>query len=125
MPDGEAPSGELMVAAIKEYCRAENAQDRDAFFALFAEGVVHEDPVGYITRRGLGELEGLWEQVVASNVDLWLTEDVIARGNEAIAIMACETGPADARRKTGPIVDQFTFDDAGKIVGVRAFYNFG
>jgi hypothetical protein len=113
-----------MVAAIHAYCRAECEQDKEAFFALFSDDIVHEDPVGYAVRRGKAELEELWTMATAGNVDLQLV-DVIARGNEAMAIMAAETGPADARRRTEPIVDHFRFDPEGKIVSVRAFYNFG
>jgi ketosteroid isomerase-like protein len=118
------PETAVMVAAIKEYCRAECEQDKPAFFALFSDDIVHEDPVGYTTRRGKAELEELWSMAAAGNVDLQLI-DVIARGNEAMAIMAAETGPADARRRTAPIVDHFRFDADGLIVSVRAFYNFG
>ena len=49
-------------------------------------------------------------------------EPVIVCGNEAIAIMRCRTGPADNRRESGRIVDQFVFDDHGRITNLRAFY---
>jgi steroid Delta-isomerase len=62
--------------------------------------------------------------IVAGDADLRLTEDVIVCGHEAVAIMACQTGPKEARRSTGPIVDLFVFDEAGKIARVRAFYKF-
>jgi hypothetical protein len=123
MPD-LGPDPAAMVAAIKEYCRAECEQDKEAFFALFSEDIVHEDPVGYVVRRGKAELEELWAMASAGNVDLRL-DDVIARGSEAMAIMAAETGPPDARRRTAPIVDHFRFDPDGKIVSVRAFYDLG
>lgn len=124
MAANSAPDAAAMVAAIREYCRAECEQDKDAFFALFSDDIVHEDPVGYVTRRGKAELEELWNMAAAGNVDLQLV-DVIARGDEAMAIMAAETGPADARRRTAPIVDHFRFAPDGKIVSVRAFYNLG
>jgi steroid delta-isomerase len=118
------PHAEQMIAAIETYCRAETEKDRDTWLALFAEGIVHEDPVGVATRTGIEGVSQLWEMIVAGDVDLRLTDDVIVCGNEAIALMSCETGPADARRKTGPIVDHFTFDDDGKIVTLRAFYKY-
>lgn len=116
---------EQIVEAIKTYCRAETENDKDAFMALFADQVLHEDPVGIAVRHDRAGLEELWGMAQAGNVELWLTDDVIVRGNEAIALMRCRTGPADARSEMGPIVDHFVFDDAGKITSVRAFYNFG
>lgn len=113
-----------IVEAIQTYCRAESEQDRSAWFALFSEDIVHEDPVGVAERRGLHELESLWAMAQAGRVNLQLLADVIVCGNEAIAIMAAETGPEGNRRKTAPIVDHFVFDDAGKITSVRAFYKY-
>lgn len=119
------PSRESIVEAIRTYCRAETEGDKDAFMALFAEKVLHEDPVGYAIRHDRSGLEELWQMAQAGNVDLWLEDDVIVCGKEAIAIMRCRTGPDDARRETGPIIDHFVFDESGKITSVRAFYNFG
>jgi hypothetical protein len=113
-----------IVAAIKTYCMAESERDRTAWLGLFAEDIVHEDPVGISTNRGLEALSKFWDRILASNVDLRLLEDVIVCGKEAVAIMGCETGPAEARRKTAPIVDLFVFNDAGKITNVRAFYKY-
>jgi hypothetical protein len=118
------PDRDLMVQAIETYCQAEIEQDKATWMSLFDEHIVHEDPVGVTTRRGLVELESLWALIVAGNTNLWLTDDVIICGHEAIALMACETGPADARRKTGPIVDLFVFNDDNKITNVRAFYRY-
>ena len=113
-----------VVEAIKTYCRAENERDKQAWIGLFADNIVHEDPVGVSTNTGIDALQRFWDRILASNVDLRLLEDVIVCGNEAIAIMGCETGPATARRKTAPIVDHFIFNDAGKITNVRAFYKY-
>jgi steroid Delta-isomerase len=122
--EGRVPDRDVMVKAIETYCRAEVEQNKAMWMDLFAEEIVHEDPVNVVTRRGLGELESLWALIAAGKTNLWLTDDVIVCGHEAIALMACETGPADARRRTGPIVDLFVFNEAGKITNVRAFYKF-
>ena len=118
------PKPDQIVEAIKMYCRAETQGDKEAFMALFAEKVLHEDPVGIAIRHDRAGLEELWAMAQATNVELWLEQDVIVRGNEAIGIMRCRTGPADARRELGPIIDHFVFDEAGKITSLRAFYNF-
>lgn len=113
-----------MIEAIRSYCRAETEGDKEAFMTLFADKVLHEDPVGVAVRHDRAGLEELWGMAQAGNVELWLTDDVIVCGNEAIALMRCRTGPAGDRTERGPIVDHFTFDDAGKITSVRAFYNY-
>ncbi len=119
------PTPEHIVAAIETYCRTETEKDREGWLGLFAETIVHEDPVGLAVRTGIEGVSQLWEMAAASGVHLWLTDEVIVCGDEAIALMACETGPADARRKSGRIVDHFVFDKAGKITSVRAFYKYG
>lgn len=45
--------------------------------------------------------------------------------DEALAIMACEIGAEGARRKLAPVVDHFVFNESGKMISVRGFYNFG
>ena len=118
------PKPAAIAAAIATYCRAETTGDKDAFMALFADTVLHEDPVGLAIRHDRAGLEELWGMAQGANVELWLEQDIIVCGNEAMAIMRCRTGPADARRESGTIVDHFVFDEAGKIVSVRAFYNY-
>ena len=119
MPDPDA-----MAQAIRTYCRAETEADWDAFIALFADKVLHEDPVGVGIRHDRAGLEEIWGMAQAGKVELWLEHDPIVCGREAVAIMRCRTGPEDARRETGPIIDHFVFDEAGRITSVRAFYKY-
>ena len=118
------PRPEQIVEAIETYCRAETEGDKDSFMAIFADKVLHEDPVGIAVRHDRAGLEEMWGMAQACNVELWLEQDIIVCGNEAIALMRCRTGPANERREMGPIVDHFVFDDGGKITSVRAFYKF-
>src|SRR5262245_16653608 len=111
-----------MVAAVEAYCRAEIEKDKETWIGLFAVGAVHEDPVGVRTNTGIDQISAFWDSFQSSNVELWCDEPVIVCGNEAIAIMRCRTGPADNRRESGRIVDQFVFDENGKITRLRAFY---
>ncbi len=66
------PDADHMIAAIETYCRAETVKDRDAWLALFADDVVHEDPVGVAVRAGIDGVSQLWEMIVAGDVDLRL-----------------------------------------------------
>lgn len=120
------PDRATITAAIETYCRAQSEKDRDAWGALFAEDVFHEDPVGISQARGKAHVAGpFWDQIVRNDVRIWLTDEVIVCGNEAIAIMACDVGPPDSRRRMAPVVDTFVFAEDGTIASVRGFYNLG
>jgi hypothetical protein len=114
---------EQLVAAVEEYCRAETEKDKGAWLALFAAEAVHEDPVGTSVNAGLEAIAAFWDSFQPVNVELWLEEEVIVCGHEAIALMRCRTGPAGNRRESGRIVDQFIFNKEGQITNLRAFYN--
>lgn len=115
-----------IVAAIETYCRAQTDKDFAAWESLFADDVFHEDPVGLRQNKGKSHVTGpVWQEIVRNDVSIWLTDQVIVCGNEALAIMACEIGPKSARRRIAPVVDHFVFDTAGKMTAVRGFYNLG
>lgn len=119
MPDRHA-----ILASIDTYCRAQTEKDKAAWSNLFADDVLHEDPVGMGSKRGHAAITGpFWEHIVRNDVRIWLTDQVIVCGNEAIAILACEVGPAESRRRLGPVVDHLVFDETCKISSVRGFYN--
>jgi ketosteroid isomerase-like protein len=115
-----------IVAAIATYCRAQSEKDHAAWTTLFAEDVLHEDPVGLRRNRGKDHVAGpFWEEIVRNDVKIWLTDEIIVCGNEALAIMACDVGPEGERRRMAPVVDQFVFDEEGLMTTVRGFYNLG
>ena len=113
-----------IVAAIETYCRAQTEKDHTAWRSLFAEDVFHEDPVGLRQNQGKDYVTGpFWEEIVRNDVSIWLVDQIIVCGNEALAIMACEIGPKGNRRRMAPVVDHFVFDELGQMTRVRGFYN--
>lgn len=113
-----------IVTAIETYCRVQTEKDAQGWAGLYTDDVFHEDPVGISQARGKDHMVGpFWDHIVRNDVRIWLTDDIIVCGNEALAIMACEFGPPDNRRNIAPTVDHFVFDDAGLISSVRGFYN--
>jgi SnoaL-like domain len=115
----------IIINAIETYCRVQCDKDAAGWAALFDDNVMHEDPVGIQKTQGKAPVTGaFWEHIVRNDVKIWLTDNIIICGNEALAIMACEVGPADNRKRLAPVVDQFIFGADGKIVSVRGFYNF-
>lgn len=118
------PDRQSIIATIEFYCRVQSEKDKAGWQSLFADDVLHEDPVGMGRRQGLDQIAGpFWDHIVRNDVQIWLTDDVIVCGNEAVAMMACEFGPPDGRRKITPTVDHFVFAEDGKISSVRGFYN--
>jgi steroid delta-isomerase len=121
MPDRDA-----MIAAVKTHCRASSEGDFDAWVQIWADDAVVEDPVGTPPHRGIETLRTtFWARSRNAAPHLTLTEDVIVCGNEALAIMSVEIGPADNRRRLSPVIDHFTFDEHAKVTGMRAFFNYG
>jgi steroid delta-isomerase len=113
-------SREDIAKAVETYCRAESEKDWSSWINLFAEEVVHEEPVGVTIRRGRDELRSLWSTIEGVEFRLRV-EDLIVCGAEAVAILAVDVGSGEPRHTSRPIVDHFTFDETGKIVGVRVF----
>jgi len=120
----KVPTKEDMVSAIENYCRHMVEKDKDAWLSLFREDATHEDPVGRVMNAGLEKIAAFWDSIQPNDVELRVTETPIVCGNEALVLMQARLGPPDARRESGRIIDQFVFDEAGKIKALRAFYNY-
>jgi steroid delta-isomerase len=119
MPDREA-----MVAAIETHCRAISAGDREGWLQIFADDVVFEDPANIDIYHGIDEVgTAFWNEILAiSPLRVWLEEEVIICGHEAIAILASDVTLNGAPHRTAPIVDLFTFNEDGKVRSMRAFW---
>ena len=111
-------------ATVEAYCAAFSAGDQDAYVALFAPDAWIEDPVGSPRvegheghRRVLHRVEAM-----ADSIELRQT------GPVRVAVGECAF-PMQARPVIGgatfvvDIIDVMTFDDAGKITTMRAFWD--
>jgi hypothetical protein len=118
------PERDFKIAVVETYCRVQCEKDAAGWAGLFADDVFHEDPVGIHQTRGKSHVVGsFWDSIVRNEVKIWLTDKVIVCGKEALAIMACEIGPASNRKLMAPVVDHFVFASDGLIESVRGFYN--
>ena len=111
-------------ATVEAYCAAFTASDQDAYVVLFAEDAWVEDPVGTPRYEGKEAIAGFFAQAssMAESIELRLTGPVrVAAGECAF--------PMQARPSIGgtelvvDIIDVMTFDDAGKITTMRAFWD--
>ncbi len=115
-----------IIAAINAHCETLSDHDKDGWLALWADDSVLEDPVGVDTYTGIESLRtSFWKLVTdLSPMKLWLERDVIVCGNEAIAILQGVVTREGSLQHVGPLVDHFTFNDAGKIAMMRAFWKY-
>jgi steroid delta-isomerase len=121
MPDADA-----IVTAINSHCETLSNHDKDGWLALWADDAVLEDPVGVDTFRGIESIRTTFWKMVddLSPMKLWLEREVIVCGNEAIAILQGVVTREGSMQHVGPLVDHFTFNDAGKISMMRAFWKY-
>lgn len=111
-------------AAVDAYCAAFTAGDQSAYVALFAPDAWIEDPVGTPRHEGSEAIGGFFAQSssMAESIELRLTGPVRAAAGECAF-------PMQARPVIGgdtyvvDIIDVMTFDDAGKITTMRAFWD--
>ena len=121
MPDRDA-----IVEAIRTHCRAENTLDSEAYFALFADDIVIEDPVGIGLWRGIDALKNdFWASVERAQPKLKMLQEPIVCGNEAIAMLSAEINHEGERITISPIVVNFVYNDSGKVRHLRSFMNYG
>jgi len=120
------PDRETIIAAITPHCEALTAHDKAAWLEIWADDVVLEDPAGVDFYRGKDALAtDFWALIEAlTPMRMTLMEDIIVCGREAVAIFAADLTFEGAPRRTAPIVDHFTFNDAGKITSMRAFWKY-
>ncbi len=112
---------EQMQAAVHEYVRALNAVDLDAIVALFADDAVVEDPVGSEPKRGLAAIREFYAASVAMKLVVALEGPVRAVANEAVfpfSVSLVINGQPVVIRP----IDHFRFNEAGRIVQMRAFF---
>ena len=111
-------------ATVDAYCAAFTEGDREAYTGLFAEDGWIEDPVGSPRLVGREAIGGFFDQSssMADSIELRLTGPVrVAAGECAF--------PMQARPDIGgttfcvDIIDVMTFDDAGLITTMRAFWD--
>lgn len=109
---------------VDSYCAAFSARDRDAYVGLFTSDAWIEDPVGAPRREGHAGIGAFFDEssAMADAIELRLTGPVrVAAGECAF--------PMQARPVIGgatfvvDIIDVMTFDDAGKITTMRAFWD--
>ena len=115
------PTPEQMQASVEAYVRALNAADLDTIVSLYAEDAQVEDPVGSSPKRGLDEIRAFYAGSLRMKLHVELEGNVRAVANEA-AFAFSVSFEVQGRKTTIRPIDVFRFDEAGRIVQMRAFF---
>jgi steroid delta-isomerase len=111
-------------ATVDAYCTAFSDGDQDAYVGLFADGAWIEDPVGTPRHEGRDAIAEFFAQMsgMADSIELRLTGPVrVAAGECAFPMQARPT--MGGTTMCMDIIDVMTFDDAGRITSMRAFWD--
>ena len=110
---------------------AVEAGDRDGWLALFAPDAVVEDPIGVSPldpegkgRRGLVEIAEFYDTVIAANPVRFSITGSYAAGNEVANVGTITTTFPDGSRAVVEGVYTYRVDDDGRIVALRAYWEF-
>jgi len=97
--------------------------DVDAIVALYAEDATIEDPIGSPLHRGIDAVRAFYEgSVKAGGVAMKRTGPVRVAGREAATPLVVKIGPEGSQQAID-IISVMTFDDAGKITSMRAYWS--
>ena len=109
---------------IETYMAVFTANDREGWLDLFAEDAWIEDPVGTPRRTGREEIGAFWDEsnAVPDSIELRPLGIVTVIGDEGIFNMQARATLGGAVFGVD-IIDLMTFDEAGKIATMRAFFD--
>ena len=110
-----------MQAAVEAYVRALNAADLYAIPALSAAAALVAAPVGSNPKRGLAEIRAFYAGSLKMKLQVALEGPVRAVAGEA-AFAFSVSFEVNGQRTTIRPIDLFRFDEAGRIVHMRAFF---
>ncbi len=106
---------------MRAYVQALNAGDVDAIVALYAEEAVVEDPVGSEPKRGLAQIRAFYAGSLRLKLEVELEGQVRTADREAAFAFHVSFEFKGQRTTISPI-DTFRFDEAGRIVQMRAYF---
>jgi steroid delta-isomerase len=107
--------------ACTTYIQALEAGDVEAVLGLFAESATVEDPVGTELKAGKAALRPFYEVACQSVTAAQFTGEPKFAGGELAFPFIITIGSGEGA-VTIDIIDIFKFDEAGKVVSMRAFW---
>jgi steroid delta-isomerase len=112
------PSEATMKAAMQAYFDNFNAGDVEAVVGQFAADATVEDPVGSKVNTGTAEIRAAFVAVLKNRPQLTLSAPIRgSHGNAAAMALEAKVGAMTIRA-----IDAMTFDEAGKITSLKAYF---
>jgi steroid Delta-isomerase len=120
-----AATNDQIRTTIDRYVEVFSAGDRAGYLSLFAPEATVEDPVGAEVVSGAEAIGGFWDGVRAMSpeIELQLTGEPRLAAGEAAFPMRAITTLGDAKLAV-EIIDVMSFADDGRILSLRAFWDF-
>ncbi len=107
------------IAVVHRYVEAFDKQDMDIIREIYAGDAVVEDPVGTDPYVGIEAICGFYEGGLNSGAKLHLTGNPRCAGNAVAFPFQVKMGEDFSIE----IIDVFEFDDAGKVVSMKAYWS--
>jgi ketosteroid isomerase-like protein len=118
-------------AVSKRSIAAVTAKRKDDWLALFAPDAVIEDPVGRSPidpsgngHRGREAIAKFWDNQIAANTIHFEVRESYAAGNECANVGTIAIGMPNGMRARCDGVFVYRVNDEGKLVSLRAFWEF-
>ena len=105
------------VATVHKYVEAFAKADLELIREIFADNAVVEDPVGTEPHVGIDAVMGFYQKALAMGVTLELTGNPRCAGNSVAFPFQIHAGEMHIE-----VIDVFEFNDAGKVVNMRAYW---
>lgn len=117
-------SSKELCAALEAYCDGWRTGDKEAWLDLFAEDAVLIDPVGTPPHEGKAAVSAFWDQVRRMGMTMKPEIQRIAVcGTEALLLFRMNSLGASGAGMAVDVADIFSFDDAGKITSLKAYWD--
>lgn len=119
------PTENQMKSTLQAYIDAYNRNDLQAVIALYHEDATVEDPYGTPPRQGKEVINDFYREAMANGATLQLCAPIRASHGDAAAmafdaVVQLPQGEARVR-----VIDVMTFDGAGLITSMRAYFGPG
>jgi len=126
----DAPKHPAREAGIRSVTCVQN-KDREGWLALWAEDGVIEDPVGPSPldpegkgHRGMEAITAFYDNVIAAGDVRFSIRQTFACGNECANVGTITTRRAQGSVSRTELVMIYKINDEGKVVSLRAFWEF-
>ncbi len=115
------PSPTEIRETVRRYVRLLCESDADGIAALYAEECRVEDPVGGQPIQGRAAVRSFYA-AAAPHLQVELVGPICVAGSRCAVPLLAELTVNDGKRYMD-VIDEFSFDDAGRITGMRAFWD--